>query len=397
MVASAWMLVAAGLGFGTAAAAAEETPVHGLILTWKQDPTTTIVIDWHEETPISDPLLMHRKMGATEWKRATPEVVDFPFSDDWKIYRTELTGLEPGTFYEFRPHGRSEPYKFRTMPADLERPLRVVVGGDIAFRDVPAQMNREVAKLEPDVILWGGDYAYSDAKKEYLWKEVMMHNSIRDDLVTAERRVFPVLAAIGNHEVMGSSAPYYFATFAWPGNPPYGVMDFSDYLSVVILDSNHIAKVPGEQTDWLGKVLNERSGNPHRIIFPVYHIPAYPSVREDERTTFELREHWVPLFEKAGLSVAFEHHDHAYKRTHPLLAGEIQDDASKGITYLGDGAWGASTRAVKSFEERPYLYKAERTNHVFVVDIAKEGPLKFKAINHKGEVIDEFELPRRRP
>jgi hypothetical protein len=59
---------------------------------------------------------------------------------------------------------------------------------------------------------------------------------------------------------------------------------------------------------------------PH--LFPVYHVPGYPSVRAfDGATSAQVREHWAPLFERAGVRVAFENHDHAYKRTHPIRAG----------------------------------------------------------------------------
>jgi hypothetical protein len=87
-------------------------------------------------------------------------------------------------------------------------------------------------------------------------------------------------------------------------------------------------------------------------------VPAYPSVRKDEGTTLEIRQHWVPLFEKAGVSAAFEHHDHAYKRTHPLLGGKVQDAPAKGVTYLGDGAWGASIRKVRPPADVPHIAKS---------------------------------------
>lgn len=388
-----WLWIGCCLVGGLAEVRADDE-LAGLVLTWQRDPTTTMTIDWHRRGGDGTAEeLEYRPLGAAEWRKSEAEGRDFPFTEDWRVHRTELTGLEPGTLYEFRPGARGEPYRFRTMPATLERPLRLVVGGDVAIRSVPEEMNRVVAGLEPDAILWGGDYAYSDGRKDYIWKEEMFHRSMVKDLVTTERRVFPLLAAIGNHDVMGNAAPYYLATFAWPGNPPRGVMDFGGYLSVVILDSNHLTKVDGEQTDWLRQVLEERAADAGRVILPLYHVGAYPSVRDpDDRTATEIRTHWVPHFEKAGLTAAFEFHDHAYKRTHPMRAGERMEDAADGVTYLGDGAWGASTRATV---ERPYLLKAERIHHVHLLEFGADGPLKFQAIDAKGQVFDEFELPRR--
>lgn len=375
-------------------AAEPEKPVAGVLLTWRQDPTTTIIIDWHEEQPLDKPVLLHRKAGTQEWLSATPQQIDFPHSPTRKIYRTELTGLVPGTRYEFRPNGRELPYHFTTMPAKLDRPLRIVAGGDTAWNNSFAKINKVVAGLQPDLILWGGDYSYSDGSPDLLNKEIEWHANIRDHLVNAERRVIPVAAAIGNHEVRSVVAPYFRANFAFPGEANYGLLDFGDYLSVWLLDTNHMAKIAGPQTSWLAESLAARAKDPQRALFPVYHVPAYPSVRKEEKTTLEVREHWVPLFEKHGVAVAFEHHDHAYKRTHPLIGGQPQPDATKGVTYLGDGAWGASIRKVRS--DAPYIAKSQAINHVFFIQMPPAGPLKVQAIDADGKVFDEFELPRRR-
>jgi hypothetical protein len=378
------------------AAAEAQKPVAGLILTWKQDPTTTMVIDWHEDAPLDKPVLLHRAKGAAEWTTATPQQIDFPYSQTRKIYRAELTGLKPGTAYEFRPNGREEAYHFLTMPATLDRPLRIVAGGDTAWNATFVKTNKIVAGLAPDLIIWGGDYAYSDGSPDLIQKELEWHANVRDHLVGPDRRVTPVVAIIGNHEVRSVVAPYYHATFAFPGTANFGVLDFGDYLSIWLLDTDHMTKIPGKQTDWLAESLAARAKDPRRALFPVYHVPAYPSVRKDEKTTLEVREHWVPLFEKHNVSVAFEHHDHAYKRTHPLLGGKPQDDASKGVTYLGDGAWGASVRKVRPLADNPHLAKAEATNHVYFIEMPADGPLKFQAIDPAGKVFDEFQLPRRR-
>jgi hypothetical protein len=378
------------------AAADSQPPVAGLILTWKQDPTTTMIVDWHEDAPLDKPVLLHRQKGATDWTTTTPQQIDFPHSPTRKIYRTELTGLKPGTAYEFRPNGRDEPYHFITMPAKLDRPLRIVAGGDTAWNATFVKTNKVVAGLKPDLIIWGGDYAYSDGSPDLLNKELEWHANVRDHLVGPDRRVTPVVAAIGNHEVRSVVAPYYRAVFAFPGEANFGILDFGDYLSIWLLDTNHMAKIVGKQTEWLAESLATRAKDPNRALFPVYHVPAYPSVRSDEKTTLEVREHWVPLFEKHSVSVAFEHHDHAYKRTHPLLAGKPQDHASKGVTYLGDGAWGASVRKIRPLADNPHIAKAEATNHVYFIEMPAVGPLKFQAIDPTGKVFDEFELPRRR-
>src|SRR6185295_4930036 len=105
------------------------------------------------------------------------------------------------------------------------------------------------------------------------------------------------------------------------------------------LDTDHIAPIAGEQTDWLQKTLAERQDRPHLIV--ANHVPAYPSYRAPDNpmgkpgTGAEQRQHWCPLFEHYNVDVVLEHHDHTFKRTHPLVNG-MRD--KNGVVYLGDGS-----------------------------------------------------------
>ena len=88
----------------------------------------------------------------------------------------------------------------------------------------------------------------------------------------------------------------------------YAALDFGDYLSVVLLDSGHVAPIDGAQADWLGTVLRAREGRPH--LFAANHVPAYPSARAPEEAGAGNRTHWCPLFERYGVDAVLEHHDH---------------------------------------------------------------------------------------
>lgn len=103
----------------------------GLILTWQRYPTT-MTVDWHESKPLDAPVLLYRLEGDAEWSSVVPKEFAFPHAGERKIYRTELTGLEPGKTYQFRPNGREKPYSFRTMPSAIVEPIRVLIGGDTA-------------------------------------------------------------------------------------------------------------------------------------------------------------------------------------------------------------------------------------------------------------------------
>jgi hypothetical protein len=107
----------------------------------------------------------------------------------------------------------------------------------------------------------------------------------------------------------------------------------------------------------------------------------------DARTSSAIRRHWVPLFEKAGVRIAFEHHDHAYKRTHPLLGDRPSE---KGIVYVGDGAWGVGLRDPQT--DREYLAVAKKKHHAFLITLHPDR-VEAEAMDPQGEVFDRFTVP----
>jgi hypothetical protein len=92
----------------------------------------------------------------------------------------------------------------------------------------------------------------------------------------------------------------------------------------------------------------------------------------------------VPLFEKYQVPFAFEHHNHTYKRTHPIKEGKVDPS---GVTYLGDGSWGVPPRQVNTPEKRWYLEKTASVSSCFIVTLTREKCL-IEAKNSQGEVID---------
>ena len=192
---------------------------------------------------------------------------------------------------------------------------------------------------------------------------------------------------IGNHDVTGrfdqtpDKAPFFYTFFPTPG---YQVMDFGDYLSLILLDSGHTHPVDGAQKDWLYQMLYQRQNVPHKFAF--YHVPAYPCVRPYKGTKSQfIREQWVPIFEKFHLDVAFEHHDHAYKRTFAIRKGKKK---RHGVIYMGDGAWGVERPRIPR-RASWYLAKAQSIRHFILVTLDKD-TRHFKAISHRGDVFDTF-------
>lgn len=393
-----------------------------IYLTWQYNPSTTMTIDWHDTLTSRNHILEYRKPGQRRWNQQSPAEIDFPFSERI-IYRSTVTGLAPDSEYEFRFGPNSVVYRFRTMPATASRPIQVAVGGDSMHRKHwMEQVAREAMKFDLDFVIIGGDMAYEDGlpperqrhRDENLTPGVnlMYHwfDAYKNTFVTEEGRVIPMIVTIGNHEVNGSywfndherpelppyaqtdevralHAPYFYAAFAMPGQPGYNVLDFGDYLSLILLDTDHSNPVEGIQTEWLEQQLQSRTHIPH--VIPVYHVPAWPSVRSMYgRVQTNVRTHWVPLFEQYNVELAFENHDHAYKRTHPIRDGRIAED---GIVYVGDGAWGTGTREIGSRQEHDawYLARGAAERHFILLTI--DGmDRSMVMINEDGVEIDRY-------
>jgi acid phosphatase type 7 len=363
-----------------------------LFLTWQRDPTTTMTVQWvgDEKEAASRPI-WYAKAGSEDWKSQTWSTRDFPKTER-KIFRTELTGLDPGADYLFRVGSDSAEQKFRTMPAKATDTIHFVSGGDSGIGKHAVMTNHVAASQAPMFVVMAGDLAYENGLSADTFLTFLKNYSrdLRDD----QKRLIPMLGCLGNHEVVGGyhktrkEAPFFYSVFdgLFP-ETGYAHLDFGDYLSLIFLDTDHTAPIEGAQTDWLEKTLKEREEFP--TVFAFNHVPAYPSFRpfdgtgDKEGTGEGNRKHWCPLFERYNVDAVLEHHDHTFKRTHPLLDGRVNEN---GIIYLGDGSWG-KLRRPKTPHQRPYLAAVDEAYHLTLHRI--EGKERFHmALSDVGRIVD---------
>ena len=375
-------------------------PQRTLMLTWTDDPTTTMTVQWlasRRDAPAGAPVertmtqVRYARVNANQWQIAEGHFHAFGRSD-YLVQRVQLTGLTPGTTYQLIANNATPAVRFRTAPATLNEPITFAEGGDIGTGDDVAPLHEQAASWGPLFALVGGDLAYANGRDVHDW--VTFLKTWRQHMITDDNRLIPMLACIGNHEVDGgfnetrAEAPYFYAMFE-PLYPKrgYATLDFGDYLSFVLLDSGHTTPIAGAQTDWLRRTLRRYADNRPAHLFAAYHVPAYPGHRSwTSRGRPPIREHWVPLFDRFQVDAVFEHDDHTLKRTHPLRGGEPADH---GIVYFGDGAWGQGPRHPYNAAEERHLAKTAERLHVWRVTLSKD-ERTFTAIDPNGKVIDRY-------
>ena len=387
----------AGPAVAPAPRAYEPVPAHlnpqdTLFLSWQRDPTTTMTIQWIGPQVPADTVIRYVPRTGDKWESGKLATAPFP-KTNFKVHRCELTGLAPGADYIFQIGKNSPVYKFRTMPAKATDTFTFVSGGDCGINAHAIGTNILAAKQEPQFALIGGDLAYDNGRSP--GTAILFYRNYAKHMIDPKGRMIPMVTCLGNHEVDGGygkkreSATFFLPMFdGLFTDTTYATLDFGDYLSLVLLDTGHIAPIGGAQTDWLQETLAERETRPH--LFAVNHVPAYPSARDPATgkdgkfgTGEGNRMHWCPLFERYGVDAVLEHHDHTFKRTHPLTDG-LKD--KNGVLYLGDGSWG-QLRTPSTIEKRPYLAAVSKAYHMTVHRL--EGDQRFHvALEESGKIAD---------
>ncbi len=363
-----------------------------LYLTWTHDPTSTMTIQWHTVEGDGNSYIYYQRLKGDVWEKLEASCANYMGSKR-QIYTLELQGLDPDSDYSFKIGKNEKVYLFRTMQREMKRPVRFVVGGDVYFQEgLFRKMNAQIAKTDPDFIVIGGDIAYTinywALFKGKDWEErrwATFFSEWQKSMIGGNGRIIPMLVVLGNHDIRkeAQGVPPFFQLFAMPEHlKAYRALEFGSYLNLIMLDTGHYSNVRGEQTAWLENVLKKEQEG---FKIAVYHVGAYPSVyKYNGSTPRAIRQEWVPLFEEYGVDTAFEHHNHAYKRTFRIKEGKVDPE---GVQYLGDGSWGVGPRSVN--KNLWYMAKSAKINCFWLVTV-EEGMCTFESRDIKGRTIEKI-------
>ncbi len=386
---------------------AEQFDVDNTIFTtWLGDPTSTMTVQWLAN---GDPLPacvnsnvdLKDEEGQVVQNLSVTNSLFFPGGTTY-VCRLHFTNLNPDQYYYFNYPVDDKQYSFRTAPSSLEKPIVFAEGGDVGLNNKEVTKAHQMAgSWDPLFAFLGGDLAYGNGTDIQRWVNYLTRWS--KHMRGPEGNLVPMLVAIGNHEVEGGyhqpdeKAPLFYSLFG--GTPAkfkdgaFANFDFGDYLRIIALDTEHTGEIV-EQKNFLNQSLSD--GEAFKFVFPAYHVPAYPSYRPLTGPGSSLiRKEWAPLFEQYQVPIVFEHHDHAYKRTHPMLNEEVVQDDQGGVVYIGDGCWGRGSRDLDP-EPRPYLAVSKASQNMIKVTLNATNA-SFEVYNGNGEIIDSFSVASKNP
>ncbi|WP_371381348.1 purple acid phosphatase family protein [Sporomusa aerivorans] len=372
-----------------------------IVLTWAGDTKTTQAVTWQTTDSTIDKL-QYREAGvrrdfAVHVRTIPAEQAGMLVKAGKIIYSAEMKDLKPGTRYFYRiGNGKdwSEIYAFQTA-GEAVKNFKFLVFGDSQSSLYNTWHNtiRQAFKLHADAAFFTnvGDLV-NVGNDEQEWQEWF-------SAVSGIAETLPAMPLTGNHEMYTpqwkvNARPVLFtAQFQLPRNGPEGLKEqvYSfDYGNThfVMLDSQEreegefVPAMLAKQQVWLEKDLAQ-TDKLWKVIFihrPPYHTQA-------AKPNENIRQAFVPIWDKYNVDVVFSGHEHVYARTYPLYNGEVTD---RGTVYIttgrsGDklyenGAAGAWDEVFYNPTDQPNYLSVEVQGDIMVV----------KAWKQNGEPIDSW-------
>lgn len=308
-----------------------------VMLTWSDDPGTTQTVQWRTAAPVMAGTVQYRRSDAAAdapWieVRASARAFEDQFLINDPIVRrftATLRGLTPGTAYTYRVGNPAtgeynEPAEFRTEPVTSSSTTFIFLSdthssqaaGELMFAALNRYPETAFAVVSGDLV--GTGQYRDDWDKFFGYCEPFT-------------RVRPLMPSIGNHDAIdGLGADLYLDSFDLPRNGPRILesertysFEYGDALFLMMDVTEPIAP----QAAWIEKELSRSKA---KWKFAVMHFPAYFPEDADP----QIRESWVPLFDKYHVDFVLSGHVHDYMRSYPMRGGAIVDSPNDGTIYM---------------------------------------------------------------
>ncbi|MCX8036250.1 MAG: metallophosphoesterase family protein [Candidatus Sumerlaeia bacterium] len=379
--------------------AAKDTAPERIFLTLTAQPATAQAVSWRMR-PTSRTVqaaILPAPAGPIKADAATTvaaEIERLVYGNGETLFHAsvEFRNLKPATLYAYRVgDGKvwSEWNHFRTA-SNNTAPFRFIYLGDVqnGILSEASRVLRDAVLKAPDArfIVHAGDLV-TDPFDDQLWYEWYAAPGW-------VYRSVPSLPVPGNHDVGNKGADKVWRPqFCLPLNGPAGMEELAywvDYQGVrfVAFDGNSYSSET--QIAWLEKVL---ANNPCAWTIVVMHQPVYST--GNDRDSTRRRELLMPLFDKYGVDLVLQGHDHTYGRTPKIRANRIVEPAEAGTIYA------VSVVGTKMYkinpESRPFMARLAGNVQLFQVVSVSDQALTYEAYSADGKLFDAFELQRTGP
>lgn len=348
--------------------------------------------------PADELLAGHRPGGTIRLARGDSRLIEVAnVLNDPVIrrHRVVVGGLEPGRAYacslgDGSPEGWGPWQTVKTAPP-RDRPTRFLYLGDAQTglegwgRLLEAAVRRH---RDLDFLVLAGDLV-DRGNERTNWDHFFLRAArVLDRL--------PTMPCVGNHEYLDVGPRLYRAFFELPGNGPCGIESDLVYAfeagdaCFAVLDSTLAVwdvDAARRQAEWLDQVLSRTHA---RWKIAIFHHPVYPS--HPWRDMPALRQFWVPVFDRHGVDLVLQGHDHAYSRTYPLRAHRRAVAPDRGTIYAiavsGDKFVEHASREITACG-----MSGVSTYQVIEID-PRSDRLSYEARTADGRVVDAFQLDR---
>jgi len=336
---------------------------------WGADPRTTLTISWATDGPVRNPVVDFGvddgfgRLLAAETKTVPGWPVNY--------HRVTVDGLGPGRLYRYRVRhdgAAAGARTVRTAPAYPER-FMFAAYGDQGTTAGAEQIIEVLADAAPAFTFCLGDLCYADLSGGVAPAGRVDHEAWDRWLGMVSRATAStaaVLPAVGNHEIETGMGGWGYDGFltrvALPGNGLVGLPTTWSArwgnVALVAADANDVSTEitrnngvsGGAQAAWLDRTLAGLRGDPavDWIVVGFHHCAYCTNTLHGSDAGVR---RWAPLFDRYGVDLVINGHNHCYERTHPIRAGApVAEVASGGtwgsaggVTYLCAGGGGGQT------------------------------------------------------
>src|ERR1035438_3126842 len=396
-------------------APASEFAPDRVILGWTGDPARTQAVTWRTAKAAQKPQVQFAPASAdpafvsdAATVPAKAGSLEIASGKTVATYRANLEELKPETHYLYRVgDGKNwgEWFEFRTA-SDQPKKFRFLYVGD-AQNDIKSRWSRVIraayAKAPKSAfIVHAGDLVASGYRDD-LWGE--WYDSMGFIVPTSS-----CLPIVGNHELeKPAGAPKSLALpaiwkheFAYPLNGPdlpdnesyyfdyQGVRFLSLNVNILEDEKNFDANRPAieQMVAWVDKTLK---GNPNRWTIVTQHQGMYSMA--EKRNYVKMREMLLPTYEKYGVDLVLQGHDHLYARSRKIAGGKVVAADASGIVYVISVSGPKMYEVTPTFE--PLMAKVIPHTQMFQTVDVDQNKLVLRAFSSEGDQLDGFQLEKK--